>query len=215
MQGNRIFTDEELKDMGQRTVDAITEAIDAGDLDRAKALAQRMHIECQGMHDSQVEWITALLTFVGRNYGDEALLQAYGEGCTAWVESATELYAGADVGFRAQMLAMTLRAHMMPTRIEEDDEKFTFIIESCGSGGKLVLEGRYEPPRDLLKIKNAQPLSLGRKNFPVYCAHHYFEQLLPEELVGYPLWITDPPKNIGSESCRMYLYKDPEAAPKL
>jgi hypothetical protein len=214
MQENRMFTDEELKDMGQRTVDAITEAIDAGDLDQAKALAQRMHTECQGMHDSQVEWIAALLTFVGRNYGDEALHQALEEGCRAWVESMTEMAAHADVGGRAQMLAWAWRAHMLPISIEEDDEKFTFVIESCGSGGKLVLEGKYDPPRDFLKIKNAQPMSFGRRDFPVYCAHHLIEELVPQERLGYPLFITEPAENIGSEPCRMYLYKDPEAAPK-
>ena len=213
--GNRLFTDDELKDMGQRTVDAITEAIDAGDLERAKGLSQRVHMESQGMHDTQVEWITALLTFVGRNYGDEALYQALEEGCRGWVEPTTELYAGSDVKFRVQMLAMSLRAHGMPFRIEEDNEKFTFTMESCGSGGKLVLEGKYDPPRDLLKIKNAQPMTLGRTNFPVYCAHHYFEQLTPQQLVGYPIWTTGPAENIGSEPCRMFLYKDPDAAPKV
>jgi hypothetical protein len=209
-----MFTDEELEDMGKRSVDAITEAIDAGDLDRAKYLAQRMHGECQGMHDTLVEWITALLTFVGRNYGDDALHQALEEGCRTWVEPMTELFAPADVGARVHMFAMACRAHMMPIRIEEDDEKFTFVIESCGSGGKLVLEGKYEPPRNFLKIKNAQPMSFGRRNFPVYCAHHHFEELVPQELLDYPLVITDPAENIGSEPCRMYLYKDPEAVPK-
>jgi len=209
-----MFTDEELKDMGQRNVDAITEAIDAGDLDRAKYLAQRMHRECLAMHDGLIDWITALLSFVGCRYGDEALHQALREGCRAWVEPLTETFAHADVGHRAVMMTKVLRGHMMPIRIEEDDEKFTFVMEPCGSGGRLVLEGKYEPPQDFLKIKNAQPMSFGRRNFPVYCAHHHFEELLPQELVGYPLFITDPAKNLGSEPCRIYLYKDPEAAPK-
>ena len=84
MQGNRVFTDEELKDMGRRNVDAITEAIDAGDLDRAKDLAQRMHRESLAMRDGLVSWITALLSFVGRRYSDEALYQALREGCRGW-----------------------------------------------------------------------------------------------------------------------------------
>ena len=39
MKGKRIFTDEELEEMGTRTLDQVLEAIDAGDKDRAKELA--------------------------------------------------------------------------------------------------------------------------------------------------------------------------------
>lgn len=214
MQANRMFTDEELRNMGQRKVDAITEAIDAGDLDRANDLAQRMHRECLAMHDSLIAWITGLLSFVGRRYGDEALYQALREGCSTWLEPLTERFAQADARHRAVMLAKILRGHMMPMRIEEDDEKFTFIMEPCGSGGRLVLEGSYQPPRDFLEIENAQPMSFGRSNFPVYCAHHHFEEVVPQELAGCPLYVTEPADNLGEEPCRIHLYKDPRVAPR-
>jgi hypothetical protein len=102
----------------------------------------------------------------------------------------------------------------MPLRIEEDEEKFIFVMEPCGSGGRQVLAGKYDPPGNFLRIKGAQPLCLGREDFPVYCAHHLFEELIPQEVVGYPLFITEPAVNIGHEPCRIHLYKDPEKAPK-
>ena len=41
MTEQRIFTDQELKEMGARTLDLVLEAIDAGDKDKAKALASQ------------------------------------------------------------------------------------------------------------------------------------------------------------------------------
>lgn len=214
MQGNRVFTNEELKDMGKRNVDAVTEAMDAGDLARARDLLQRMHRESVAMRDGLVSWITALLSFVGRRYGDEALYEALREGCRGWIVPLVEAFAQADARRRAVLMAKVLRGHMVPIRIEEDDEKFTFIMEPCGSGGRLVSEGGYQPPRNFLRVEKAQPLTLGCKDFPVYCCHHHFEEVLPQEMTGCPLFITEPAENIGEEPCRMYLYKDPRAAPR-
>ena len=39
----RLFTDHELAEMEKRTVDRLTEAVDAGDVDAAKRIAQRMY----------------------------------------------------------------------------------------------------------------------------------------------------------------------------
>lgn len=213
MPGNRLFTDEQLKDLGRRNVDAIAEAIDSGALDQAKDLAQRMHRECLAMHDGLIAWITATLTFVGRHYGDEALAVALREGCTAWLQPLSERFAHADVGHRVVMMTKMLRGHMMPIRIEEDDEKFTFVMEPCGSGGRLVLDGKYGPPSNFLKIAKPQPLTCGQKDFPVYCAHAAVLAMLGMEWSGAPLFFEEPSDKVGEKPCKMYLYKDPKAAP--
>jgi hypothetical protein len=212
MPEDSIFSEDELRDMGKRNVDALVEAIDEGHYDRAKYLAERMHRECLAMHDALIDWITGLLTFVGRRFGDEVLYEAHREGCRTWLEPLTEAFKGADVRRRTVILTKMLRGHMMPLRIEEDDEKFTFIMEPCGSGGRQILDGKYEPRGDFLRIKNAQPLSMGRDNLPVYCAHHFFERLIPKELSGFPLFIAEPAEKLGEEPCRFYLYKDPSKA---
>ena len=41
----RVFTDKELEEMGKRTLDLLLEAIDSGDKERARNLAQRMYKE--------------------------------------------------------------------------------------------------------------------------------------------------------------------------
>ena len=69
MSQERLFTDQELKEMGTPTSEAIIQAIDRGDLESAKKLSRRMHKEFQAMHDLFRDWVTALLSFVGRNTG--------------------------------------------------------------------------------------------------------------------------------------------------
>ena len=82
MKKNRIFTDEELSEMSTRTLDIVLEAIDAGDKDRARELAQRMYREFNHLHDGYFSWVTGLQTFIYENYGIEVLEQAEREAHT-------------------------------------------------------------------------------------------------------------------------------------
>jgi len=214
MKSETIFSRDELSEMGKRGVDCITEAIEAGDLDRAKYFAERMHRESLAMHDALIDWITSILSYVGRRFGDAVLYEAHREGCKAWVAPLTEAFKAADFRHRAVILTKILRGHMMPLRIEEDDEKLTFVMEPCGSGGRQIQNGKYQSPHGFLRIKSAQPLTLGREDFPVYCAHHHFEELIPRELVGYPLFVTEPAERLGQGACRIFLYKNPSKAPE-
>jgi hypothetical protein len=43
MSKKRVFTDEELQEMGTRTLDLVMAAIDAGDKEKAKELAAKMY----------------------------------------------------------------------------------------------------------------------------------------------------------------------------
>ena len=72
---NKLFTDDELREMEKRTVDRLTTAIDAGDSEGAKKIANRMYNEFLSMHDLYRNWITATLTEVGQRYGDQAAFQ--------------------------------------------------------------------------------------------------------------------------------------------
>ena len=76
MDKNRVFTDEELKEMGALTLDLILEAISADDKDKAKELCNRMYQEFQFLHDAYMFWVSGLLTHIYRRYGVDALEQA-------------------------------------------------------------------------------------------------------------------------------------------
>jgi len=73
---NRVFTQEELEEMGKRTIDLLTEAIEAGDKERAKKLAGRMYREFSAMHDLYVDWTAGFMDYIYTNYGEDVLYQA-------------------------------------------------------------------------------------------------------------------------------------------
>ena len=212
---DRLFDDEELLAMGQRTVDRLTTAIETGETDEAKKLADRMYNEFLSMHDLYRNWITATLSEIGRRYGDDALEEIMVEGTAAWWTPILKNLPKGQNALRQKikMFAAGLRGHLQPMSITEDDEKVEIKMRPCGSGGRLVNEGKYEGKNAFLTIKNAQPLTYGRKDFPVYCAHEYAMEKVDIEENGSPFVVVEPAEKLGKEFCRMIVYKDPDKIP--
>ena len=213
MKKDRVFTETELKEMGIRTRDLIDQAIDAGELEKAKRLNQRMYIEWLAMHDFFRDWITGTLSHVFDRYGDEALSEALKEGLSARFKEMVEAYEKADFRQKVKMFAMGLRGHLQPIEFTEDDEKVCLTMHPCGSGERLIQEGGYGPPKNFSTVKEPQFMTYNRPNCPVYCAHEPILEILPMEWVGHPLWVVFPPDDKWG-GCRFCIYKDPEAIPE-
>ncbi|ETX04621.1 MAG: hypothetical protein ETSY2_27755 [Candidatus Entotheonella gemina] len=211
----RLFTKEELAEMEKRTVDRLTEAIEAGDTEVAKRIAQRMYNEFESMHDLYRDWTTATLSYIGRNFGNDTLEAALTEGVRAWwLPNLDKLPTGADaMRQRIKMFVAGLHGHLQPLHIEEDDDKVVIQMQPCGSGGRLVLEGKYEGPDAFLTLDTPQKLTYGRDNFPVYCAHEPPMEWLDIEQNGAPFMVVEPSRDIGREPCSFIIYKDPTKVP--
>lgn len=209
-----IFTQRELEKLGHQTLDLLIEAIDRQDTEEAKRLSRRMYREFESMHDNYCYWIASLLSFVLRRFGVEAVFEALRESCSEMFEPLAKVYEGQSPKRWAELFAAGLRGHLQPLKIEEDEEKFTFIMKPCGSGGRLILQGHYEPNGRLSTIKEPHPImTYSRKDFPIYCAHCPFQEIVFIEQLGFPLFITLPSDKIGEEPCRMIIYKDPSRIP--
>ncbi len=211
----KVCTQQELEEMGALTLDLIIKAIDDDDKERAKKLSNRMYREFLAMHDLYRDWVTALLSFISRRYGDEVLDQAYYESCAIYVKPLVELYRGADIRKKIHMAAAAIKGHLQSMKIEEDEEKFTIIQQVCGSGGRQILEGSYDgPPKDFVRIKRPQAMTYGREGFPIYCAHcAVMAQVTIDEAGALIRSIVDPSEKPGEVPCRIYLYKDLNAIP--
>ena len=115
-----------------------------------------------------------------------------------------------------ELLAATWRAHScrasVRTRaftITEDDEKFTFAMNPCGSGQRLVRNGAYEglPDGGVRARPTTGPSAQG---LPLYCTHCAFmNESLPIQWSGYPLYPSEPPEDYSRDPCSWYWYKDP------
>jgi hypothetical protein len=208
----RLFTEAELLDMGKETVDLVEAAIDAGDLQKAKKLNRRMYKEFFSMHEGFRDWIATLMSYIQKHMGDEALQEALTDVFKDFVFLA-QIYKIENMKRQGQMLAGGFRGHLCPLKVEEDDDKITVMMTPCGSGGRAVLNGLYNPPKSLAKITKPQRMTWGRSDVPVYCAHCALQDIIPMEATGYPIWIIEPPEEFGKQPCKFILYKDPDKIP--
>jgi hypothetical protein len=213
----KLFTEKELRELGTPTAELIQAAIDADDKAKAKELAWQLHTEAVSLHDAFGHWITSLLTFIGRNYGDEALEKALRESSIVVFRPVAQLYEQCEkqgnLRGKAELFVRGLRCHYVPMKIEEDEEKLILEMYPCGSGGRMIQDRCYEPPINFLKIEKAQPMTFGRKDFPVYCAHAAIFAMLGIEWTGAPLFFEEPSDQLGEKPCKLYFYKDPKATP--
>lgn len=210
----RIFTDEELKEMGRPTLDLVIEAIDAGDKEKARELAKRMKKEFNHLHDGYMVWVTGLLSYIYRNYGVEAVEEAEKE--AHGIEGRTVFKSSGKTDFRSRVeeMAGALRGHMQPVVIEEDEEKIILTMKPCGSGERLIQMGGYEPEFGLEKIKERHPITWGMKDFPLYCVHCPIMEMLSIENTGDigVVHLVSEPKVMGE--CHFALYKNPGDVPE-
>ncbi len=213
---DRLFAEAELREMEKRSLDRLTEAIDAGDTQKAKQIAQRMYNEFTSMHDLYRDWTTATLSAVGRRFGDAALEEVMTEGVKAWWTPNLEKMAQGSPTLqqRIKMFVAGLRGHLQPMHIEEDDEKVVIQMRPCGSGGRLVLEGKYEGPNAFLTIEKPQRMTYNRANFPVYCAHEPPMEMVDIEKNGAPFVVVEPAAVLGKEHCSFIIYKDKSKVPE-
>ena len=210
---NRVFTQEELEEMGKRTVDLLTEAIEAGDKERAKKLASQMYREFSFMHDLYVDWTAGFMDYIYTNYGEDALYQALRKVIGASIGPMVDVRK-VDFRRRVQGLASVLRGHLEAMKVEEDDEKVCITMEPCGSGQRLVQRGAYGPPRNLSRIRKPHPMTWGMSDLPVYCTHSPVLEILAIEQLGYPANITFPSQKIAEGPCRYCTYKNLEDIPE-
>ena len=207
MNKNRVFSQQELESMGARTLDFLQESIEAGDKETAMKLSRRMYNEFSAMHDLYRDWVTDLLTFVGNRLGDDGLYEALKQSVDGYTKNLGNRYADKSIRRKLEILAAGLRGHLQPFEIEEDDEKFTITPKPCGSGERQIEGGGYGPPRNFMKIRKPQPMTFDREDFPVYCAHCFFQNMASPEPGGAPLFVTEPSPRLGERPCRIYIYK--------
>jgi hypothetical protein len=217
----RWFTDDQLDAMAQPTMDRAIAALDAGDVDAARAACEAMRHEWGMLHDLMAESVLGLITFVQERLGDDGVADAWESamerGWRRQVEQINQIPRRKVV----ELLAATWRAHSISGTgedpasftIEEDDEKLTFVLHPCGSGGRLMRRGLYER-EGYGKTKQAHDWSFGRQDMPLYCTHCAFmNESLPIKWAGFPLYPLDPPQNYDTDPCRWYWYKDPAQIP--
>jgi hypothetical protein len=176
----------------------------------AMALIDRAVEQWSGLKDYSINWITSLLTFIGEEQGEEAVERALRKTGEEFVRPRRDT--GTDWGIlpaaaRAKIIARAMLANMGSVDVEEDDEKIVLSFR-CGSGGKLIDDGRYDGDDAYLRLRERSPRTFMRDELWVYCAHcSVNNEIQPVEWGATPSSVEHPPR-VAGEPCVHHIYKD-------
>lgn len=193
--------------------DRMAALIDGGKMEEAKQLYTYLEKGFQDLHDLYREWTSLLLSHVYREYGVEALEQCLRFSSEKrWMPWMMEDITH-DPRERIRSWISLLLGNFATIRVEEDDEKFTIFQNPCGSCGRQIRAGCYQPPLNLAVVTEKHPITFNQGEVTVYQAHlAVMHTIMPIARIGAP-WpaIVCPGKATGGP-CQIFLYKNPRTA---
>lgn len=190
-------------------------AIEAGDLEAATMLLDRTVSQWASLKDYSINWIASLLTFVAEELGEEAVERALRKTGDEFVRPRRDT--GSDWGSlpaaqRAKVIARSMLSNMGTVEVTEDDEKIVLAFR-CGSGGRLIDDGRYEGEHPYWTLRERSGRTFMRDELPVYCAHcSVNNEIQPIEWGEAPTSIEYPQEERGG-TCVHHVYKDVRDTP--
>jgi hypothetical protein len=190
----RIFDPAELEEMARPMTDRISESLAKGNLKEALQLCKEVRDEFLTLHDLYAMMILATYTFIAEQMGEEALGEAlenqFNQCLKHQVLSAMEAM---PLKQKISFLAVKFFGpdncngtgyHPGKFFIRETDKEIRFILEPCGSGGRLIRAGAYDPLSFFKKMREKvenKAITLIAQNIP-----------LPEAVLkmAFPLIVT-------------------------
>jgi hypothetical protein len=150
------------------------EAIEAGRKEEALKAVDEIWAEGRPIHDLYGDMAAVFLDFINEKLGEEAVEEA-------WRYVGEKVWRPVLEGYRdkpetlAATYAMFLRSHGYDFTCEEDEEKFTFLLHYCPSGGRMLQEGKAETstrhPLNFGVTKKERPWGFNQKGVLYYCGH--------------------------------------------
>ena len=212
---DRVLTAEEIAKMQTPLWEQAKRAIDTGDTERAKALIDASVAQWASLKDYSINWIASLLTFVVDELGEDAVERALRKTGDEFVRPRRDSgipWAAVPPAQRAKVIARAMVANMGQVVVEEDDDKIVLSFQ-CGSGGKLIDDGRYEGDHAYATLREPSGRTFMRDELWAYCAHcSVNNEIQPVEWGDTPTSIEYPPERAG-DPCVHHVYKQPDAVP--
>ena len=122
-----------------------------------------------GLKDYSINWITSLLTFVADELGEEAVERALRKTGDEFVRPRRDhrhrLGRRCPAAQRAKVIARAMLANMGEVEVSEDDEKIVLAFR-CGTGGKLIDDGRYEGEHPYRTLREPAGRTFSRDELP-------------------------------------------------
>ncbi|MBW1893836.1 MAG: hypothetical protein JRF40_07110 [Deltaproteobacteria bacterium] len=192
--GHRFFSDQEFAEMAQPMPDRIIGCLQKGAYQRALKLCREVKGEFLELHDLYVMMLISTMTFISDSKGEKALGEVLDGQYRNCIEKSILSRTGKKtVAEKASFLANMIfnidncnRSGYHPGKfsIREDNLYIYFILNPCGSGGRLLRAGSYKPMPFIKQIQEQIENSVA-----YYAAHHL---PLPEKLLKmiFPFTVT-------------------------
>ena len=155
------------------------------------------------------------MSFIAEELGEEAVERALRSTGEQFIRDRRDT--GVDWGAlpasaRAKVVARAMLGNFGAVDVSEDDEKVVLSIR-CGTGGRLVEEGRYEGDDAYVTLREPAPRTFMLDALPVYCTHCSINnEIQPIEWGGVPISI-EHPVVAPDMRCIHHIYKDVHAVP--
>jgi len=208
------FSSDELESMTVPAWERAKQAIGSGDHERAIRLIDEGAARTRSLQIYSIEWITSLLSFIGRELGEEAVERALRASGDDFINDRRQgPWDELPASVRAKVIARAMVANGGGCAVDEDDDKIVLSFR-CGSGGRLIDEGRYDVDGGpYLTLRERSGRTFSRAELPVYCAHcSVNNEIQPVEWGEAPTSVEFPPERAG-EACVHHVYKDARAIP--
>ena len=209
--GRRLFDTDEFYRIGKTRPRQALDMLLAGNVEIGE-LIRNQHWEWLPWHDLFVQWATCILSAVYRKKGADYLDGFLKDTYDTAFSFLYQLYDALDDVGVFRLFARIWNYHMATFRVEEEEDRFVFILDPCGSGGRLyrsdMHKGQFRYGRGVpCLMENPANINFNRKDFPIYCVHCASSNR--DQLEGGPLvFIIDGHAQKDPASpCVHYLYK--------
>lgn len=196
----------------QKTIEAIND----GRIKDALSGVDAIWAEGRPIHDFYGDMCATFCDFIEQELGEDGVERAWrflGE--KLWKPVFVEATKAGGAAL-AGLYAMFLRSHGYDFRVDEDQDKFTFHLDYCPSGQRLMIEGKLAgDPRHPMThgvSKEPRPWTFNKAGVPYYCGHTalWFDAM-PKEW-GLPLMSGrygdfDGQGQVAGLPCMTFIYK--------
>jgi methylmalonyl-CoA mutase cobalamin-binding domain/chain len=183
--------------------------------------AQAIWDEWRPLHDLYVEMSGLFATYIRNKLGEDAVNDAWRfVGDALWKPLLMQMKETGSTKMLVEVYAQFLRAHGHDFTVEVDEEKTTFIMNYCATGGMLMRDGKNEVssrnPINIAVMDTKADWTYNRK-LSAYCVHTpLWMDILPREW-GWDVFKStfgrqfDDDGNPVDEPCMAMIYHEPQS----
>ncbi|MCV7102776.1 hypothetical protein [Mycobacterium palustre] len=215
--GALLFDEDEREAMCHPALVLALTAIDAGDFDLARRHFALSKTEWYPAHHFARDLIAALTGWIYEHHGVEHCWESV-EQCYNRPAMGPMMAQVAQIPMRERviMLADLFHQHGMKYTMTEMEGGVRMHTAPCGSGGRLIDEGAYAPPKGLPIVRGKGVETFSLDEMPVYCMHCPATNKLVLESDGPYFLLVEPGLKDGriTGHCDFYVFHSEADVPQ-